>query len=1059
MTTSALTLLCRGLGRALAPLRTALHPEQVGALFADLGLGLPQQVRDDPHLRSAVSRARDTAAELPGLVDKLSAAISIDDTATVTLRTAELAGRFTVLRDRLDAVGDQLTALAQAIPGVSADEVTAFAAQLPERVLELMVISHLERTRRGLLNALTLSGLVDRHREPGVTGNPARPAFVMRRLRFDRLGPLLGAPGVYLTTLYGWNDPAFDGRALLARLGEAGRLAALPVVLVDAPSGPMLDLLGGTVTADATTSPPGLRGGLRWPVPAGQIYELPLGQPGWRVRLATDPALPAGLGVQLIPPGRVVLTPPAGGPQVAGAVSVEALIGAVPPQTHIVLLGQAGQSRLEAASVSASARVELVWDPASGSAHAKPVLELAVQGGRFVLQLGGAGSLLEALVPKDLVRADLDLAVRWSDGKIYIRGGAGLKVDFPVHLSLGPVDLRTVTLALAPGGGSDLPVELSATLLTRLGPLALLIEHLGITAELTFPTSGGNAGPLNVSYDFKAPRGIGLRLDAGPVTGAGYLLFDPPAGRYGGALRFKLAFVDAAAYGLYEQVGRHPSFVAVLGIRFTPGVQLGFGFALTGVGGLIGLNRRAQVDLLRERLAGGTAGNVLFCEDPLRNAPALLGDLGAFFPAASGGFLVGPTVQIGWLAPIIRIDLGLILELPGPSRVIILGSIRALLGANETLALLYLRMDVLGIVDLPGRRISLDAALVGSHALGIFRLSGSIAFRLNYGNNPYVLFTIGGFHPRFDPGPLDLPRLDRVGASLDVKVVAHAYLRLEFYLAFTSNTLQTGARVEAGLELGPLSARGHFVFDALLQFLPFHFEADFSAGFSVEALGISFASVNIHGTISGPGPVVVRATGSVRRLGIKVSGSATFELGSHDADRPAPISSPVQELVGELSEVRNLRSEGDDPSVVLKPDRAVGAGVLATPKGSLVWEQKRVPLNTLIQRLGGYLWTGRTSCGWSRQQAGQRATRPTGSAPAPSPTWICAHRRRSTTPPSPNCRQGCGSADRPMCRRPPRSRIPNRSIWLSDQPACGCSCSPPGCTSPARCTPRSRTAP
>ena len=72
--------------------------------------------------------------------------------------------------------------------------------------------------------------------------------------------------------------------------------------------------------------------------------------------------------------------------------------------------------------------------------------------------------------------------------------------------------------------------------------------------------------------------------------------------------------------------------MAVLGIRFRPGIQLGFGFELTGVGGLVGYHRRADPDALRARLGSGAAGDVLFCDDPVANAPALLGDLDALFP-------------------------------------------------------------------------------------------------------------------------------------------------------------------------------------------------------------------------------------------------------------------------------------------------------------------------------------------------------------------------------------------------------------------------------------------
>ena len=37
------------------------------------------------------------------------------------------------------------------------------------------------------------------------------------------------------------------------------------------------------------------------------------------------------------------------------------------------------------------------------------------------------------------------------------------------------------------------------------------------------------------------------------------------------------------------------------------------------------------------------------------------------------------------------------------------------------------------------------------------------------------------------------------------------------YLAITSNTFQLGSRVEAGIEIGPISAHGWFGFDAEVQ--------------------------------------------------------------------------------------------------------------------------------------------------------------------------------------------------------------------------------------------------
>ena len=71
---------------------------------------------------------------------------------------------------------------------------------------------------------------------------------------------------------------------------------------------------------------------------------------------------------------------------------------------------------------------------------------------------------------------------------------------------------------------------------------------------------------------------------------------------------------------------------------------------------------------------------------------------------------------------------------------------------------------------------------------------------IGYGSNGYFLFTVGGFHPSFNPGTLELPRVARVGVSLSLGIV---WLKQEMYLAITSNTFQLGARVEAGIEIGP----------------------------------------------------------------------------------------------------------------------------------------------------------------------------------------------------------------------------------------------------------------
>ncbi|MEJ7690781.1 MAG: DUF6603 domain-containing protein [Nocardioidaceae bacterium] len=121
------------------------------------------------------------------------------------------------------------------------------------------------------------------------------------------------------------------------------------------------------------------------------------------------------------------------------------------------------------------------------------------------------------------------------------------------------------------------------------------------------------------------------------------------------------------------------AFLIVLGTKFLPGVMFGPGIVWDGIGGLYGHDRRADTDALRERLTAGAVGNVLFADDPVRNAPVLLGDLATLFPSATGVQVFGLTGQFGWIQAgrdyLIRAAVGVIIEYNQRiTRVVILGS-------------------------------------------------------------------------------------------------------------------------------------------------------------------------------------------------------------------------------------------------------------------------------------------------------------------------------------------------------------------------------------------------
>jgi hypothetical protein len=529
-----------------------------------------------------------------------------------------------------------------------------------------------------------------------------------------------------------------------------------------------------------------------------------------------------------------------------------------------------------------------------------------------------------------------------------IPAALGIQFATPINLKIGGngaglnIDQVVSRLEIAPVvGGLNFRALFRYSANAQFGPLNAIMDGAGVWIGRW---SDGNGGLL-------PPQGIGLSLNADPVIGGGFLKIISD-NEFAGELQLKILGIGAFAYGLYKTLPNgDPSFVVLIGIRLPlPGIQLSFGFAVSGFGGLVGINRRADTDLLRERLTSGANGDVLFNDNPMRNAPKLLGDMQQLFPDEKGVFLIGPTLQINWLY-ILKLDAGVFIELPGPRRLFIAGSARLVLGSEE-FALVYLRMDFIGGIDFTKSLIFFDAVLVNSHVLGIFRITGGVALRIAYGTNGYFLFTVGGFHPSFNPGAMELPRVARVGVSVSLGIV---WLKQEMYLAITSNTFQLGSRTEAGIEIGPISAHGWFGFDALIQFKPFYFVAHVEAGFDVEVEGVSLCSVRVEGQLSGPGPLVLQARASVRLLFIKVSGDVTIELSSNPPERVIAIPNLPEHLKAELSNPDNLRIEGEDRSVIFaaQSTKKDDKFKLLAPVGELIWEQKRVPLNLPIEKAEG----------------------------------------------------------------------------------------------------------
>ncbi len=484
-----------------------------------------------------------------------------------------------------------------------------------------------------------------------------------------------------------------------------------------------------------------------------------------------------------------------------------------------------------------------------------------------------------------------------------------------------------------------------------LGPVILGLDAIGLRAALGL--GGGNLGPLDLDVGFQAPRGISFGVAAGPVTGSGVLSVDAAHGRYFGELALGIFDVEMSAYGVLET--RPPrggySLAAIISAQFRP-IQLGLGFTLNGVGGLIAINRRVDTDALRSALRGPGIDNIFFPADPVAQASRLLGDLATYFPAAPGRYVFGPAAKLGWgPRTIVEAELAVLLELPAPVRIVLLGSMHTKLPTKDY-PLIVLQVDVVGEIDFTQKRLAIDATLRDSSVIG-FPIVGDYALRASWGDQKAFVVSVGGFHSQFRPPP-GFPPLRRVripiGADDDPR------LDITGFLALTSNTAQIGAQVELYASAGPLNISGSVGFEALFQPLPLSFEVDVSAGVSLRRGTSVLAGVHLDGKLTGPTPwhISGEACLSLWLVDLCVDFSASFGL-SQLLELPSiailevllPVLQDTASWAGEL--VGSVeRTVTTAPPV--DASAAQAAVTRVDPMAALTVRQSVVPFNRRITR-------------------------------------------------------------------------------------------------------------
>jgi hypothetical protein len=821
-------------------------------------------------------------AGLPPAYAEIGNAVAEAASAANALRDDPAPEEVALLLEKASTAYEKIRNITEAPPGIDA---ATFLAEIGERLVEFLLTDYLAAEQPALFNLFSILNVIE---EEDVPATPQKHGHSRTRFKWQEIPDIIRDPLSLPARVYGWGTPELKCPLLLQHMGELLVALGFPVFIGQAD-----ELLANGYCDEENRAPEdwwllkvpfyyitiagknleaaftllelkGSEGKLPGIIVQPDIpEEFPLAfhiAPEIDLRLRAGTNAASQFGILIRPGDASVRYPfePGTAPPAAG-IGVGFDFSATAPG---VLFGAPKRTRLEFQGASVDFAVE------TKSGELDIIFGAQLKKSALVLAASEGDSFLNSFLGSGERRIEFPLGIEWSRKRgIHFTGADGFAIALQPHQRLGPVSLDEITFRLFASSdrSAALSLAISTALSGKLGPVAFSVAGMGFRVDTIF--SAGNAGPLDVGLGFKPPSGVGLAIDAGVVRGGGFLSFDSEKGEYAGALFLEVeGGISLTALGLIttKLPGGQPGYsliVVVTAEGFQP-IPLGFGFMLTGIGGLLGVHRTINVEALQASVRSDSLSGVLAPKDVVANAAQFLSTLGRFFPTAREHYFFGPLAEISWGTPaLITIKLAVVFEFGERTRLVVLGRIVAILPRRDQ-DLVRLQMNVVGGIDFDRRQAFLDAALFDSRLVNKFLITGEMRLRMRWDDQPFFALAIGGVHPAFTPPP-GLENMQR--AAIVFADSENLKLRSESYLAITSNTVQFGARLDLFARASKFSISGQAGYDVLIQFDPFHFIAAVYASLQLKAGSRSLFKVKFNGELSGPRPLRVR-------------GKATFEI-------------------------------------------------------------------------------------------------------------------------------------------------------------------------------------
>lgn len=527
-----------------------------------------------------------------------------------------------------------------------------------------------------------------------------------------------------------------------------------------------------------------------------------------------------------------------------------------------------------------------------------------------------------------------------------IDGGAKFHLDFDISkLEIGPVkfDKLSVDLGNLSGSFGDLGMTLGSTFALDFSCLTMSFENLGISFDINFLKPDGSLGDYDFSGSFKFPDGIGISIETPVVKGAGLISYDKSEGTLFSALslevlkKFTVGCIVDADLGVKD--GHCFSLVALISTSFSPGIPLGMGFSLNGVGGCLGLNRKYDADAVSGGVRSGVFGSVFFVDNVMNHLTEMKTAVKQFFPEKKKQFFLGVLCKICF-EPVVTCEFGLLIQAPDPTSIGIVGALKVRVGDTN---LIKINVYFFGEIDFD-KGLRFDASIVDSEIVGL-KLEGDMAFRLFWGG-PYKGFglSIGGFHPAYKPeeGLKFAPNMRRLSLSLNYDIVK---IKLETYLAVTSNSFQIGAHLNLQVGWKKFGLIGYAGFDALFVFKPFRFSFSLEVGVAVMVSGAKLFSVDLSLSVEGPAKWRVKGKAYFTVLFIPVKCKFSLAWGkSPKEEKRATIAVWKDVLLPELLRDNNWITSSAEQNNDGK-EKDVNAMLTLQPNDTFSFNQSAVPFD------------------------------------------------------------------------------------------------------------------